>query len=104
MEKFTKEGKAITGSDVITQTFCELQDSNYWRVTQTVIQKRKVEGSEEWEEKTLKMSAEAKELEIALLNSFLSIETYLTPRNNDLFTEPVRESLPDKTDDGDYIN
>ena len=106
MEKYLEDGRAVVGSEVTTTVCCELQDNDYWRVKQTIVQKRKIEGEEEWEEKTLSMKAEAKTIETAILNAFLSIERYLTPRNNDLFSEPNYDKpvVSDKTEDGEYIN
>ena len=108
MEKDLEDGRLVVGSDVTTQIHCELQDNGYWRVVQTITQKRKIEGEEEWEEKTLSIKADAEKLETAILNAFVSIEGYRTPRGSDLFAEPVYDKpvveLPDKTEDGEYIN
>jgi hypothetical protein len=110
MDTLTTEGKEIVGSDVVTRTQSELLKNGFWKVTQTIVQKRKIEDEEEWEEKTLKMSAEAEKLETAIFNVFISIQAYLEPRNNDLFSEP-EDRIPstvfevkDKTEDGEYIN
>ena len=106
MEKYTEDGKEIVGSEVTTRVHCELQDNGYWRVKQTIVQKRKIKGEEDWEEKTLSMKADAEKVETAILNAFISIERYLTPRNNNLFSEPdyAKPAIPDKTEDGEYIN
>ena len=106
METQTEDGKNIVGSEVTTQVHCELQDNGYWRVKQTITQKRRIEGEEEWEEKTLSMKADAEKIETAILNAFVSIERYLAPRNNDLFSEPNYDKpvVSDKTEDGEYIN
>ena len=106
MNTQTEEGKNIVSADVVTRTYCELKDDDRWYVTQTITQKRKIEDVEEWEEKTLKISASAVKLETALLNALISIDAYLSPRNNDLFQEPLDEvpEVKDKTDTGEYVN
>jgi hypothetical protein len=101
MEEFTKDGKRILGSKVVASTLTEFKKEGYWRVTQILTQERLVEGAKDWEVKTVKMSAEAEDKATAIKNAFVSLDTYLAPRNNDLFNEPV---IPAKTDDGEYIN
>ena len=102
MPEFTKEGKQIIGNKVETTTLSELIDG-YWHVTQSVSQSRLVDGEDEWQTEAVKMTAKAKKLEVAIANAFLSIETWLSKHNNDLFDEPVY-SIPDKTEDGEYVN
>jgi hypothetical protein len=102
VEVFTNEGKQIVGSKVETITLSELIDG-YWHVTQIIKQSRLIEGDEDWDTKEVKMTASAEDLETAIANSYLSIETWLSKRGNDMFEEPTY-SVPDKTDKGEYIN
>ena len=106
MQKTLEDGRKIVGSKVITKTFCELDENEYWKVDQTVTQERLIEGDDDWETKTINMSAHAKELEVAVANAIMSLERYLVPRNSDLFQEPNYEGkIPaSKTKDGEYVN
>lgn len=111
MDNLTEDGREIIGTDVVTRTYSELLDNGYWKVTQSVIQKRLVKDEEEWEKRELKMSAEAEELRTAILNAFVSVQTYLELRDNDLFNKPKKPTsgeaiqvVPSKTEDGEYIN
>lgn len=104
MELQTANGVKIVGSKVTTTTMCEYLKDSYWRVEQELVEERRLENTDEWESKSLRMSAEAEELETALRNLVLSVETYLYPRNNSLFNEPQALQVPDKTEDGEYVN
>jgi hypothetical protein len=67
--------------------------TNNWKVTQTIIQRRKISAESEWEEKEVVMTAIAKDIDIAMAQVFLSMEGYLITRNHDLFTEPEEKAV-----------
>lgn len=102
MKEFTKDGRQVIGKNIETTTLSEYIDG-YWHVTQTVSQSRLLDGDDEWETKAVKMTAKAEDLNVAVANAFLSIETWLHRHQNDLFDEPVYP-VPEKTTDGEYVN
>lgn len=106
MDQKTKEGKIIVGSNVITETYCKLNEHGFWEVKQTFTQRRLMEGEDEWETKTVEMNSSAQELEIAVYDAIISLEQYLSKRDSDLFKEPheLTPVVKSKNIDGEYIN
>lgn len=92
----------IVGTRVVTTTHCEIGENELWNVEVEIVQKRLFEGEEEWESKSVTMKANAKELEVAVASAIVSLDMYLTPRGNDLFSEA--KVLPVQTESGEYIN
>ena len=93
-------GEKDIGISTIVNTECELQDNGVWKVTQVITHKRS-KDLKEWEEKVLEASSYSKDLSTALANVFISIQSYLEPRNNNLFEEPeVINRLPG----GEYVS
>ena len=85
MEQDINEFVQMTQQSFIDCTLNE--DTEIWKVTQTISQRRKATANGEWDTKEVAMSAFSKNIDIALANVFLSMEGYLVTRNHDLFTE-----------------
>ncbi len=77
---------------------------NTWTVTQTIIQRRKIEIDSEWEEKEVTMKAISKDVDIAMAQVFLSMEGYLITRNHDLFSEPEEVVEAKVSSDGTVVH
>jgi len=71
----------------------KLESTGFWKVSQNLVQSRRVDNESEWESKTVTMSASAKTLDVALAEVFLSMEGYLVARNHDLFSELDEEPI-----------
>lgn len=77
---------------------------NYWTVTQTITQRRKVTEESEWEEKKINMSSQARNIDVAMAQVFLSMEGYMITRNHDLFTEPEQFEEAIESSDGTVVH
>lgn len=114
MQNELEDGRKVIGSEVTTKTFCSFGEDEHWHVTQTITQKRLIEGDDEWEERTIEMEAHARRIEIAVANAIMSLDQYLTSRNGDLFNDPKQlanstnnttvANLPSKALNGEYIH
>ena len=91
---------AMTQDSFLEATFDE--QTNSWKVTQTITQRRKIDAESEWEEQDVTMTAISKDVDIAMAQVFLSMEGFLITRNHDLFTEP--EAEPVEVSDGTVVH
>lgn len=91
---------AMTQDSFLSSTLDE--KTGYWKVTQVITQRRKVTSKSKWEEADVTMSAESKDVDMAMAQVFLSMEGYLITRNHNLFNEP--ESLPVEVADGTVVH
>jgi hypothetical protein len=84
---------------------CKYNDSNnYWIVKQTITQRRKVTSESEWEEKVIEMKSQARNIDVAMAQVFLSMEGYMITRNHDLFTEPEQFEDTIESSDGTVVH
>ena len=90
MEQDTNEFVQMTQQSFIN---CTLNESDgVWTVTQTITHKRKSIIDGDWDSREVSMLALSKNIDIALANVFLSMESYLVTIDHDLFTETVEST------------
>jgi len=77
---------------------------DYWVVKQTITQRRKATPESEWEEKDVTMQSQARNIDVAMAQVFLSMEGYLITRNHDLFKEPEQFEEALESSDGTVVH
>jgi len=90
MELMEVKMDELVGYRVTSSTICILEESGFWKVTQKVIQEKKVEGKD-WEKREAVVSSVFKDLEEASNDAMMSMAYYLKSVDGDLFSADKKE-------------
>ena len=90
------------------ETLSEMNSDGHWKVTYTITHSKKDKISDEWDERSVTITAHDEKLESAFSSAVISIDTYLNKYNYDLFEvdldNPEEKLTPKGNGDANYLN